>query len=49
MANCEFGNKWCMSSEMSANVPQVVGNELELTRELIDGFGKMEEGDIGKE
>jgi hypothetical protein len=38
-----------MSSDTSANVPQVVGNELESTRELIDGFGKVEEGEIGKE
>ena len=49
VASCELGSKRCMSKETSANVPQVVGNELESTRELIDGFGKREEGDIGKE
>jgi hypothetical protein len=38
-----------MSSETSMNVPQVVGNEFELTRELIEGFGKEGEGDNGKE
>ena len=38
-----------MSSEMSVHVSQVVGNELELTRELIDGFGKEAEGEAGKE
>ena len=49
VASCELGGKRCMSSKTSANVPQVVGKELESTRELIDGFGKEEEGDIGKE
>ena len=38
-----------MSSETSVNVPQVVGNELELMRELIDGFRKEVEGEARKE
>ena len=36
-----------MSNKTSANVPQVVGKELESTRELMDGFGKREKGGGG--
>jgi hypothetical protein len=38
-----------MSNKMSPKVPQVVGKEFELTQELIEGFGKDGEGEMGKE
>jgi hypothetical protein len=38
-----------MSNDTRGKVPHVVGNMSELTQELIEGFGKLGEGLIGKE